>query len=440
MKKQALFILYLALICVLIGGQLYAKNSAAKSHKSEIDRLAKEIETKAIEWYKDFHQNPELGNREFRTAKIVAEPLQKLGIEVKTNVAHTGVVGFLRGRKAEPVVALRADMDALPITEMTNLPYASKAKATYNGNEVGVMHACGHDVHTSVLMGVAEVLSKMKDDLNGSVKFLFQPAEEGAPGGEEGGGADLMIKEGVLENPKPDAIFGLHVGILPVGSVATRPGALLASSDGLRIVVKGRQTHAAAPWIGVDPIVVASQIVLGIQTIVSRQVDLTAAPAIISFGSIHGGVRSNIIPDSVELIGTIRALDPKMRDMIHTKVKKTASQIAESAGATAEVDVYRGYPVTMNDEALTAHMLPVLKEVLGEKNVIISPPITGSEDFSYYAKEIPGMFFFLGVNSPNADPTKLAPPHSPLFCADEGSILVGITAIANLAAAFLERK
>lgn len=438
MTKRTPSILFLVLFCAFIGGQLFSKNPASKSHKSEIDRLAKIVESKAIEWRRDFHQNPELGNREFRTAKIVAEHLQKLGIEVKTDVAHTGVVGFLRGRKASPVVALRADMDALPITEMTNLPYASKAKAIYNEREVGVMHACGHDVHTSVLMGAAEVLSKMREDLNGSVKFIFQPSEEGPPGEEEGG-AYLMIKEGVLENPKPDAIFGLHVGLLPVGTIATRPGALLASSDGLKITVKGRQTHAAVPWGGVDPIVVASQIVLGIQTIVSRQVDLTAAPAIISFGSIHGGVRGNIIPDSVKLIGSIRALDPEMRTMIHSKVKKTATQIAESAGAKAEVEIDNGAPVTMNDAALTEQMLPVLKDTMGAEHVIISPRITGSEDFAFYGQKIPAMFFFLGVNPPNADPKNLAPPHSPYFCADEGSIIIGIRAIANLAAAYLER-
>lgn len=438
MKKQIRFILCIALFCIFISGYIYTESRAEQNHKSEIERLVKAVEPKAIEWYKDFHEHPELGNREFRTAKIVADHLQKLGIAVKTNVAHTGVVGYLRGHKAEPVVALRADMDALPVTEMTNLTYASRVKAAYNDQEVGVMHACGHDVHTSVLMGVAEVLSQMRDDLKGSVKFIFQPAEEGPPGDEEGG-AYLMIKEGVLENPKPGAIFGLHVGLLPVGTVATRPGALLASSDGLKILVKGRQTHAAAPWGGVDPIVVASQIVLGIQTIVSRQIDLTAAPAIISFGSIHGGVRSNIIPDSVELIGTIRSLDPEMRTMIHAKIKKTATQIAGSGGASVEVEIYQGAPVTMNDAALTEQMIPVLKSALGAKSVIISPPITGSEDFAFYAQKIPAMFFFLGVNPPDADPKQLAPPHSPYFCADEGSIIVGIRAIANLAAAYLEK-
>lgn len=439
MKRFVILILSVWLVCLHCFTPAISEVRSQKDLVSKIENLAKTIAPSAIEWRRDIHQNPELGNREFRTAKLVAEHLRKLGIEVKTNVAHTGVVGLLRGKKDKPVVALRADMDALPVTEMVDLPFASKVRTTYRGKEVGVMHACGHDVHTSVLMGTAAVLSQMRDELNGSVKFIFQPAEEGAPSGEEGG-AYLMIKEGVLENPKPDAIFGLHVGTFPVGIIASRSGALLASPDGLRIVVKGRQTHAAAPWSGVDPIVVASQIVLGLQTIISRQINLTTAPAILSFGSIHGGVRGNIIPDEVELVGTVRTLDPDMRKRIHEKIRTTATNIAESAGAEVDVNIYMGYPVTMNDTVLNEQMLPVLKRVLGEKNVLVIPPITGAEDFSYYAREIPGLFFFLGVNPLNADPEKTAIPHSPYFFVDEGSILVGIRAMANLAALYLENQ
>ena len=408
-----------------------------KSLSRDIDRIAESIHPKVIEWRRDIHANPELGNREFRTAEIVADHLRSLGMEVRTEVAHTGVVGILRGNKDSPVVALRADMDALPITELTDVPFASKVRTTYNGQEVGVMHACGHDVHTTVLMGAAEVLAGLKDRLNGTVLFLFQPAEEGAPRGERGG-ADLMIEEGALDDPRPQAIFGLHVGPLPVGTVATRPGGILASSDGLYIKVKGKQTHASAPWTGVDPIVVASQIVLGMQTVVSRQIDLTTAPAVVSFGKIQGGVRGNIIPEEVELSGTIRSLDPDMRKIIHEKVKITAENIAESAGATAEVRTFYGYPVTMNDEKLTERMIPVLRQVLGEDHVLVMPANTGSEDFSYYARKVPGMFFFLGVAPLDQDPPRNSMPHSPYFFADEGSLLVGMRAMANLAISFLD--
>ena len=397
----------------------------------KIDQLSSKIEPKVIEWRRDIHQHPELSNREFRTAKFIAEHLRKLGLEVKTGIAHTGVVGILRGKKESPVVALRADMDALPVTEALDLPFASKVRTVYNGEEVGVMHACGHDAHTAMLMGAAEVLSLIKDQLSGSVKFIFQPAEEGAPAGEEGG-AELMIREGVLKNPQVDVIFGLHVFPFEVGKISYCPGPAMASTDGLRILVIGKQTHGAMPWGGVDPIVVASQIVLGIQSIISRQVNITEAPAIISFGSIHGGVRSNIIPDKVEMIGTIRTLKPQMRTEIHERIQTTAEKIAESAGARAEVSINMGYPVTINDPDLTERMIPVFNRVAGKENVFKVPPKGTAEDFSYYQQQIPGLFFFLGITPKGADPEKVAMNHSPYFYVDESALILGVRALTHL--------
>src|SRR5262245_9362062 len=323
---------------------------------NEIDRRAAQIESKVVAWRRDFHEHPELGNRETRTAKIVADHLRSLGIEVKTGVGHTGVVGVLRGGRPGKVVALRADMDGLPVVEQVNLPFASKVKATYNGQEVGVMHACGHDNHVAILMGVAELFAGMKDQLVGTVKFLFQPAEEGAPSGEEGGAA-LMVKEGAFDNPKPDAVFGLHVwGAGNVGEIGYRSGATLASSDTLRIVVKGKQTHGAAPWAGVDPIVVASQIVLGLQTIASRQLDVTRTPSIITIGSMHGGVPVNMIPHEVQLGGTVRTFNADVQREMHRRIRQTAESIAAGAGATATVVITPQYPVTINDPKLTETM------------------------------------------------------------------------------------
>ena len=306
-----------------------------------------------VTWRRDIHQHPELSNREFRTAALVADHLRALGMEVRTEVAHTGVVATLRGGRPGPVVALRADMDALPVTEMVDLPFASRERAIYNGQEVGVMHACGHDNHVAILMGVADVLASVRDDLPGTVKFIFQPAEEGAPEGERGG-AELMLEEGAFENPRPEVIFGLHVGPNRVGRLTYRAGSTMASADWLRIVVRGRQTHGAAPWGGIDPIVVSSQIVLGLQTVASRQLPVTLTPSIITIGSIHGGVRGNIIPDEVEMVGTIRTFDAEVRQDIHRRIRLTAEQIAASAGATAEVEITHGYPVTVNDPELTA--------------------------------------------------------------------------------------
>lgn len=402
-----------------------------------LDAHASAIESDVIEWRRDIHANPELSNREFRTAALVADHLRALGMEVRTEVAHTGVVGFLEGGKPGPVVALRADMDALPVTEMVDLPFASKVRTTYNGMEVGVMHACGHDNHVAILMGVASVLTSMKEDLPGSVKFIFQPAEEGAPEGEEGG-ADLMLREGAFENPRPEVIFGLHVWPNRVGEINYLPGPFMASSDAMRIKVKGRQTHGAVPWGGVDPIVVASQIVLGLQTIASRQLDVTATPSIITIGTFHGGVRSNIIPDEVELSGTIRTFLPEVRQDIERRIRHTVEHIATSAGATAEVQIDYGYPVTVNDPELTMQMLPSLKRV--SDSVKQTAKITGAEDFSYFANEVPGLFIFLGVAPPDADLATVPRNHSPYFFADEAALLTGVRALASLAVDYMVQK
>jgi len=421
-------ILSILIVLSVFNAPGWAQAPAGSPLSPEIERLAKEVESRMIEWRRDFHQNPELSNREFRTSKIVAEHLQKLGLEVKANVARTGVVGILRGQKDSPVVALRADMDALPVTELADVPFVSKSK--------GVMHACGHDTHTAMLMAATEVLSKMKDRLPGTVKFIFQPAEEGAPPGEEGG-AHLMIKEGVLEFPKPDAIFGLHVGASPPGVLSFRSGGAMASADRFKIVVKGKGAHGGMPWMGVDPIVVSAQIVLGLQTIVSRQTDLTATPAVVSVGMIKGGNRNNIMPPEVEMEGTIRAFDPKIRKDIHERIKRTATAIAESAGAAAEVNVYLGVPVTFNDPKLAAQMTPTLERVVGQKKIMNGNQVTGAEDFAFYQEKIPGFFFFLGITPPGSKPI---PNHSPYFLVDENALIVGVRAMANLAVDFLAGK
>ena len=382
---------------------------------------------KVVEWRRDFHQHPELSNQEFRTAKIVADHLRSLGMEVETEVAHTGVVGTLRGGDG-PVVALRADMDGLPVTELVDLPFASKARGVYQGREVGVMHACGHDNHVAILMGVAEVLAGMGDDLPGTVKFIFQPAEEGTPDGSVGG-AELMLMEGAFENPRPDVVFGLHVFPFPAGTIATRPGGLMASSDRHQITIKGKQTHGAVPWAGVDPIVTASQVVLGLQTIVSRQLDATLTPSIVTIGRVEGGVRNNIIPESVELEGTIRTFDAETRIDIHKRIRRTATNIAEAAGATADVVIDQGYGVTRNDPNLFRQMSPTLERVAGDRFIEASQTTT-AEDFSYFANEVPGLFLFLGV-APD-DPTLIYPNHSPRFYADERALPVGVEALTSM--------
>ncbi len=425
----------LPLIALGIGPTLHAQSSRLDA---EVDRRAAQVDGKVVAWRRDIHEHPELSNRETRTADLVAQHLRSLGIEVRTGVAHTGVVGVLRGGKPGPVVALRADMDALPVTEEVDVPFASKVRTTYNGQEVGVMHACGHDAHTAMLMGVAEVLAGMRNELPGTVKFIFQPAEEGAPTGERGG-AEVMIEEGVLENPKPAVIFGMHVFPFPAGELHYRPGGTLASSDRFWIVVRGRQTHGAQPWAGIDPIVVASQIVLGLQTITSRQIDVTAGPAIVTVGAINGGIRFNIIPDSVVMIGTIRTFDTAMRNDIHNRVRRTAESIAQSAGATAQVTIDTATAVTYNDPALTESILPTLRAVAGTSHVVLAPPITAAEDFSRYQQRIPGVFFFLGITPPGTDPAKVAPNHSPRFFVDEAAFPVGVRAMAHLAVDYLSR-
>lgn len=380
-----------------------------------------------VAWRRDFHEHPELGNREFRTAGIIAAHLRELGMEVQTEVAHTGVIGILRGGDG-PVVALRADMDALPVTELVDLPFASKAVGEYQGREVGVMHACGHDNHVAILMGVAEVLAGMGDDLPGTVKFIFQPAEEGTPD-QSVGGAELMMQEGAFDAPTPDAVFGLHVFPYPVGVIAIRPGGLMASSDFFRITVRGKQTHGAVPWAGVDPIVTASQIVMGLQTITSRQLDATLTPSIVTVGKIEGGVRNNIIPESVEMVGTIRTFDAETRLDIHERVRRTATRIAEAAGATAEVEIDLGYGVTRNDPDLYRQMAPTLEAVAGD-NFVEAQQTTTAEDFSYFANAAPGLFLFLGV-APE-DPSLVYPNHSPRFYADERALPVGVRALTAL--------
>jgi amidohydrolase len=408
---------------------------SAGSLKNKADPLIDAVQEKVVAWRRDIHEHPELGNREFRTAALIAEHLRSLGMEVETEVAHTGVVGLLRGAADEPVVALRADMDGLPVTERVDLPFASKVKSTHQGAEVGVMHACGHDNHVAILMGVAEVLASMKDSIPGSVKFIFQPAEEGPPGDEDGG-AEMMVNEGVLMDV--DAIFGLHVSPAPLGMIGYRSGGIMASSDSFSITVKGRQTHGAVPWGGVDPIVIASQIVMGLQTIPSRQLDSTLTPSIVTVGKISGGVRFNIIPDEVEMLGTIRTFDTEVRDDIHERIKRTAESIAISAGGTAIVEIRKRTPVTSNDPELTRLMVPTLQEAAGVEKVAEFPRMTTAEDFAYYQRQVPGLFFFLGVANP--DDLRPASNHSPYFFADERALPVGVKALTYLALDYLSKE
>ncbi len=410
---------------------LLAQESRLAALHDRIDRDAAQVAPKVIAWRRDFHQHPELGNREIRTSQIVAAHLRSLGLDVRTNVAKTGVVGVLRGGRPGPVVALRADMDALPVTEDLDLPFKSTVTTEYGGRQVGVMHACGHDAHMAILMGTAEVLAGMRADLAGSVVFLFQPAEEGLPAGEQGG-AEVMVAEGALDNPKVEAVFGLHVFPWETGSIVFRPGGFMASGDTLRIVVHGRQTHGAMPWSGVDPIVVASQIVLGLQTIVSRQSNLTTAPAVVTVGLIQGGNRSNIIPDEVRLEGTIRTFDPDMRRDIQERVRRTATGIAQSAGATADVSFEAGYPITYNDPVLTAKMLPTLQRVATGVFNPNAPVVMATEDFSEYQRKVPGIFFHLGVTPKGKDPRTAEPNHSPRFFVDESALVTGVRALASL--------
>ncbi|MFC6998386.1 amidohydrolase [Rufibacter roseus] len=422
---------------LLLSASAYTALAQTSDLHARIDRQADKIETKVIQWRRDIHQNPELSNREVKTAEKIAKHLKSLGIEVQTGVAKTGVVGILKGGQPGPVVALRADMDALPVTERNSLPFASKVRTTYNNQEVGVMHACGHDTHVAMLMGAAEILAQHRKELKGTVKFIFQPAEEGAPAGEEGG-ADLMVKEGVLRNPNVDAIFGIHINsATEVGTMKYRPQGTMASSDNFKIRVKGRQAHGAYPWASVDPIVVSAQIINSIQTIVSRQLELTKDAAVVTVGSIHGGVRSNIIPEEVEMIGTIRTLDTTMQRQVHEKLRRTATLIAESAGATAEVEITKNTPVTYNHEALTAHMLPTLERVAGKPNVVLSKAVTGAEDFAFFQEKVPGVFLFVGGMPKGQDPSKVPAHHTPDFFIDESGLKLGVRTLAYLAVDYL---
>ena len=409
----------------------------ASDINTELKSANKSVSEKVIKWRRHLHQYPELSNREFETAKYVAKHLRSLGLEVQTGVAHTGVVAKLKGGKKGPLIALRADMDALPVKEQVDLPFASTQTTEYKGNTVGVMHACGHDNHVAILMAAAESLVKIKDQLAGDILFVFQPAEEGAPDGEEGG-AELMLKEGLFKE-KPEAVFGLHVtSSLNTGQIGFREGPLMASADKFTITVKGRQTHGSRPWNGVDPIVASSQIIMATQTIASRQVDVTKAPSVVSFGAINGGVRNNIIPDQVEMVGTIRTFDQEMRADIKKRLAKTAEMVAESGGAEAHVHIDHGYPVTVNDVELTKKMTPTLDGVVGKENLITTPLITGAEDFSYYALETPGMFFFLGVTPKGQDAVTAPSNHSPHFFADEKALQLGVNAMTQLVVDYLK--
>ena len=405
---------------------------SAFAQDARIDQLSAEGDAQVVAWRRDFHQHPELSNREFRTSEVVAEALREMGLEVETGIAHTGVVAYLRGARERPLVAIRADMDGLPVAEAEGLPFASTVTTQFRGQEVGVMHACGHDTHMAMQLGVAQNLVAMKDDLPGSVLFIFQPAEEGAPEGEEGG-AELMLKEGLFERYAPDVVFGMHsFSNLNTGEIGYRAGGIMASADRFELTVRGRQTHGARPWDGVDPIVVAAQIVTGVQMIVSRQVDLTRAPAIVTFGAINGGIRNNIIPDEVELIGTIRNLDMGTRDLVHERFRRIVQNIAESAGAEAELQIFAQYPVTANDPELLRRMLPTIERVVGRENMVEAVPRTVAEDFSFFAQEVPGLYLTLGVTPPEVDASTAAANHSPLFFADEAALVTGVRVLTHL--------
>ena len=400
-----------------------------------LDKEIAAIESKVIEWRRHFHQNPELSNREFKTAEKIAEHLKSLGLEVQTNVAHTGVVGILKGKKPGKVLALRADIDGLPVPERSDLPFKSTAIGEYNGEEVPVMHACGHDTHIAILMGVAEIMSKNTDKIKGTIKFIFQPAEEGAPSGEEGG-AKLMVKEGVLKNPDVDAIFGLHIGSgQPVNTIGYKSGGTMAAVNSFVINVKGKQTHGSRPWGGVDPIMVSAKIIDGLQTLVSREMPLTQEAVVLSIGKITSGVRSNIIPESAELVGTLRTLDTDMQSHIHKRMREMVADIAKAYRAEATIYIDEGYPITYNDPTLTSQMVPSLEKAAGKDNVIVMKAITGAEDFSFFQQKIPGLYFFLGgMTKGNTEPF---PHHTPDFFIDESGMLLGVKAFIQLSLDYL---
>ncbi|HEY6063814.1 MAG TPA: amidohydrolase [Chitinophagaceae bacterium] len=424
---------------VVLTIQVSAQKDIAKL-KEKTSTEADKIEAKCIAWRRDIHEHPELGNRETRTAKIIADHLRKLGLEVKEGVAKTGVVGILKGPQPGPCIALRADIDALPIIERVKLPFASKQKSTYNGQEVGVMHACGHDAHVAMLMSVAEILSGMKNEIKGTVKFIFQPAEEGPPEGEEGG-AELMVKEGVMDNPKVDVIFGLHIeSDVEVGTIQYKPGAFMASSDWFHIVVNGKGSHGSQPWRGIDPIQISAQIIEGLQSIVSRQMELTKAPVVITVGKINGGVRSNIIPEECVMDGTIRTLDKDMQKEVHERIKLTVKKIAEASGATADVSIDTKTLVTYNTPELVKKMIPSLQSAAGADNVKETEWKTGAEDFSYYGTKAPAFFFYLGGMPKGNDPKKAPPHHTADFFIDESGMKTGIKVFCDLVIDYMNMK
>ncbi len=434
-KKSIVFILSLCFTLTV-----FAQKDPNAGLKLKMDKLAEGMQAKVVAWRRDFHQNPELSNRETRTAKIIAEHLTSLGMEVRTGVAKTGVVGILKGGKLGPVVALRADIDALPVTERTDVPFKSTVRTTFNGVETGVMHACGHDCHTAILMGTAAVLSQVKSELAGTVVFIFQPAEEGAPKGETGGAGD-MIKEGVLDNPKVETIFGLHMSAQsPVGTLSYRSGGSQASSDRFTIIVKGKQTHGGMPWNGVDPIVVGASIVTGLQSVISRMTPLTESPAVITVGTFQAGVHENIVPEEAKLTGTIRVLDPKIQKQVHENMRRMVTNIAEASGATADLNIEIGNPVTYNNPELTKKMYPTLEEVAGENNVRVQLPTTAAEDFAKYQEKIPGLFFGLGGMAKGKSAVEVAPHHAPEFYIDEGGFVLGMQSFCHLVVDYAVKK
>ena len=419
-------------ICIALLLSIFSSITFAVDMSSKINTETAKVMPQVIEWRRHLHQFPELSNREFKTAKFVEGHLRKFGLEVKTGIAKTGVVGILKGGQPGPTIGLRADMDALPVKERVDLPFASKETAEYNGQTVPVMHACGHDTHVAMLLGAAEVLSKMKSQIKGTVIFIFQPAEEGAPAGEEGG-AELMVKEGVMDAPKIDAIFGIHINSqTPVGTIKYRSGAFMASSDWFTIKVKGKQTHGAYPWSGVDPIAVSAQIYNGLQMIVSRRSELVKSPVIITVGKINAGVRENIIPEEATMAGTIRVLDAQMQTEVHEKIKQTAEKIAESMGATAEVTIERKTPVTYNTPELVKRMLPSLEKAAGKDSVTETNWVTGAEDFAFYGAKAPAFFFMVGGMPLDKTPAEAAPHHTPDFYIDDSRLDVGVKAFCNI--------
>ena len=417
---------------------LLAPGAQAAITPQQIDEAAAAAQPQVVEWRRWFHANPELSNREFNTATKIAEILRDMGLEPRTGIAHTGLMAIIEGGKPGPLVAIRTDMDGLPVTEQTGLPFASTARVQYNGEEVGVMHACGHDNHMAMVLGAAKILNDMRDQLPGSVMLIFQPAEEGPPPGEDGG-AKMMLKEGLFDGRKPEAVFGIHVGVsAPGGQFSTKPGPMMASSDRYLIRVNGRQTHGARPWDGVDPITVSAQIILGLQTVASRQLDVTRAPSIISVGRIKGGIRSNVIPDQVEIEGTIRAFDQDMREQIHAAVERTARLIAESAGATIEIEFDLGSPPVRNDAELAEMMLPALERASGHPVAPLRPQ-TVAEDFSEYGEVTPSLFVFLGNWPEDKDPTTMPANHSPLFDMHEPYLEHGVRAFGHMVVEYLQR-